>query len=251
MNALKQLLFNMADDLLIIGHRNSEWTGIGPVLEEDIAFASMAQDKIGQAQAFYQLIHDQFKTEKPDLLGFNRKENEFYSSHFVEYPIGEYDFSLVRHFLFDQAQFLRVNDLKNSSSENLRSISLKFLPELKYHIMHADIWMAQLANNGNAESHSRLQSSLNELYSIAFGMFENFDEENELIENKVYSGENVLRDNWIKTIDEKCKTFNLKIPKTNSIDKYLGGRKAFHTIHLAPLLKEMTEVFNIEPTAEW
>ena len=132
MSALKQLLFNMADDLLIIGHRNSEWTGIGPVLEEDIAFASMAQDKIGQAQALYQLIHEGFNTESPDLLGFNRKENEFYSCHFVELPIGEYDFSLVRHFLFDQAQFLRMNDLKDSSHEELKAVSLvldgKLLP---------------------------------------------------------------------------------------------------------------------------
>ncbi len=45
--ALKDLLFRMADDLLILGHRNSEWTGLGPLLEEDIAFSSMAQDKIG------------------------------------------------------------------------------------------------------------------------------------------------------------------------------------------------------------
>ena len=251
MNALKQLLFNMADDLLIIGHRNSEWTGIGPVIEEDIAFASMAQDKIGQAQSFYQLIYERFNTESPDILGFNRKENDFYSCHFVEYPIGEYDYSLVRHFLFDQAQLIRLTDLSNSSENELRAISIKFLPELKYHIMHADIWMEQLANNGNDDSHARIQSSLNELYSIAFGLFENFDEENELIKNKIYSGENALKDNWIKTIEEKCKAFNLELPQTNSIEKYLGGKKAFHTVHLAPLLKEMTEVFNIEPTAEW
>ncbi len=251
MNALKQLLFNMADDLLIIGHRNSEWTGIGPVLEEDIAFASMAQDKIGQAQALYQLIHEGFNTEIPDLLGFNRKENEFYSCHFVELPIGEYDFSLVRHFLFDQAQFLRMNDLKDSSHEELKAVSLKFLPELKYHIMHADIWMEQLATNGNEESHARLQSSINELYPISFGLFENYEGENDLIKNKVYSGEKELKEVFINTIKEKCKSFNLELPETNSIENYLGGRKAFHTDHLAPLLKEMTEVFNIEPTAEW
>ena len=251
MNALKQLLFNMADDLLIIGHRNSEWTGIGPVLEEDIAFASMAQDKIGQAQAFYQLIHEKFNTDSPDLLGFNRNENEFYSCHFVEFPIGEYDFSLVRHFLFDQAQFLRINDLKNSSFEELNAISLKFLPELKYHIMHADIWMEQLANNGNEESHARLQSSINELYPISLGIFENYEGEKELIKKNVYSGENILKDIFIKTVNEKCKTFNLEIPKINSIEKYIGGRKTFHTEYLNPLLNEMTEVFNIEPNAEW
>ena len=251
MSALKQFLLNMADDLLIIGHRNSEWTGIGPVIEEDIAFASMAQDKIGQAQIFYQLIHEKFNERSPDLLGFNRKENEFYSCHFVEYPIGEYDYSLVRHFLFDQAQIIRVENLIKSSDNDLKSISKKFLPELKYHIMHADIWMEQLTNNGNDESQARIQSSLNELFSAAFSLFESFEGEKELIENKIYSGEEALKNKWIETIKEKCKNLKLKIPETNNINEYMGGRQAFHTPHLKPLLEEMTEVFNIEPSAEW
>lgn len=51
--ALKELLYLLADDELILGHRNSEWTGLGPILEEDIAFSSMAQDKIGHAQNFF------------------------------------------------------------------------------------------------------------------------------------------------------------------------------------------------------
>ena len=251
MSALKQLLFNMADDLLIIGHRNSEWTGIGPVIEEDIAFASMAQDKIGQAQIFYQLIHERFDKRSPDLLGFNRKEKDFYSCHFVEFAIGEYDYSLVRHFLFDQAQIIRVNDLINSSDDDLRTISIKFLPELKYHIMHADIWMEQLTNNGNDESQARIQSSLNELFAAAFSLFENFEGEKELIKNKIYSGEDALKIKWIETIKEKCNTFKLKLPETKNINEYMGGRQAFHTALLKPLLEEMTEVFNIEPTAEW
>jgi len=251
MNALKQVLFNMADDLLIIGHRNSEWTGIGPVIEEDIAFASMAQDKIGQAQIFYQLIHEKFDERSPDLLGFNRNENEFFSSHFVEFPIGEFDYSLVRHFLFDQAQIIRINDLINSSDDDLRTISIKFLPELKYHIMHADIWMEQLTNNGNEVSQARIQSSLNELFPAAFSLFENFDQEKELIENKIYSGEEALKNIWIETIKEKCNNFKLQIPKTININEYMGGRQAIHTPHLKPLLDEMTEVYNIEPSAEW
>jgi ring-1,2-phenylacetyl-CoA epoxidase subunit PaaC len=53
-DAIKELLYKMADDLLIIGHRNSEWTGLGPILEEDISFSSMAQDKLGHSQAFVQ-----------------------------------------------------------------------------------------------------------------------------------------------------------------------------------------------------
>ncbi len=77
MSGIKDLLFKMADDALIIGHRNSEWTGIGPVLEEDLAFSSMAQDKIGHAFALYTILHESFGEAEPDTLAFKRTEKEF------------------------------------------------------------------------------------------------------------------------------------------------------------------------------
>ena len=100
-NFTKDLLYKMADDALIIGHRNSEWTGIGPMLEEDLAFSSMAQDKIGHSQALYRILHETLGEAEPDKLGFMRTEKEFKCCQFVEQPIGEYDFSIVRQFLFD------------------------------------------------------------------------------------------------------------------------------------------------------
>src|SRR5690606_13992308 len=116
--AIKELLYRMADDLLILGHRNSEWTGIGPMLEEDISFSSMAQDKIGQAQALYQLLHALGEAD-PDTVAFTRNAPQFHCSQLNEYPIGEYDFSLIRHFLFDNAELLRYELLANSSYEPL------------------------------------------------------------------------------------------------------------------------------------
>jgi phenylacetate-CoA oxygenase PaaI subunit len=92
---LKDLLYKMADDLLIIGHRNSEWTGLGPVLEEDIAFSSMAQDKVGQSLALYEILH-QLGESDPDTVAFTRNAPQFHCSQLVELPIGEYDFSLVQ-----------------------------------------------------------------------------------------------------------------------------------------------------------
>src|ERR1051326_7324009 len=101
--AIKELILKMADDALIIGHRNSEWTGIGPILEEDIAMSSMAQDKIGHALALYKILHEHFGDSDPDPLAFRRAEKDFKCCHLVEFPIGEYDFTTVRHFLFDNA----------------------------------------------------------------------------------------------------------------------------------------------------
>ena len=101
--ALKELLYKIADDQLILGHRNSEWTGFGPLLEEDIAFSSMAQDKVGQSYAIYQMLH-QLGEQEPDTVAFMRNANQFHNCQLVELPNGEYDFSLIRHFLFDNSR---------------------------------------------------------------------------------------------------------------------------------------------------
>ena len=45
---------HLADNALILGQRNSEWTGHGPVLEQDIAITNISLDFIGQARNFYQ-----------------------------------------------------------------------------------------------------------------------------------------------------------------------------------------------------
>src|SRR6478736_3088749 len=97
-DALKELLYKIADDLLILGHRNSEWTGFGPLLEEDVAFSSMAQDKIGQSHALFSILHSLGEQDE-DTVAFMRHASLFHNCQFVELPNGEYDFSLIRHFL--------------------------------------------------------------------------------------------------------------------------------------------------------
>ena len=97
--ALKELLYKMADDQLILGHRNSEWTGFGPLLEEDIAFSSMAQDKIGHSLTLFKLLND-LGEQDPDTVAFTRNANQFHNSVLTELPNQEYDFSLIRHFLY-------------------------------------------------------------------------------------------------------------------------------------------------------
>ena len=89
--AIKELLYKIADDQLILGHRNSEWTGFGPLLEEDIAFSSMAQDKIGHSLAMYTLLND-LGEQDPDTVAFARHADQFHNCTLVELPNGEYEF---------------------------------------------------------------------------------------------------------------------------------------------------------------
>ncbi len=249
MQALKDLLYKMADDALIIGHRNSEWTGIGPLLEEDLAFSSMAQDKIGHAQALYKILHDLGEAD-PDTLGFKRQAKEFHNCQLVELPIGEYDFSLVRHFLFDHAELLRYEMLTQSSFQSLAALARKAKGEIKYHVFHADSWLKQLAN-GNEESKARMQSALNSTWHYALGIFEPGAFEEELKSSNIFAGEDALKTAWLEKVTAIIETVGLRVPETDETKIALGGRKGFHTEYLQPLLTEMTEVTNVDPNAEW
>lgn len=248
-SALKELLYKIADDQLIIGHRNSEWTGIGPLLEEDIAFSSMAQDKVGQSQAFYKLLHDLGEAD-PDTVAFTRNAEQFHCCQFVELPIGEYDFSLIRHFLFDHAELIRFDLLSQSSYTPLAQLAQKIKGEIKYHVMHANEWIKQLGN-ATEESITRMQKALDQSLPYALGIFEPSPYEKELIQEQLFQGEKKLEQQWIKNINSVIQLTQLKLINFDTLKPIYGGRLGKHTSHLQPLLDEMTEVFRIDPSAEW
>lgn len=247
--AIKELLYKMADDLLIIGHRNSEWTGLGPILEEDIAFSSMAQDKIGQSQTLFQLLHE-LGEQEPDIVAFTRTAKQFHNAQFVELPNGDYDFSLMRHFLYDVADQLRFEMLANSSYEPLAKVARKIKGELKYHVFHANTWIVKLGS-ANEESKARMQTALNDAWNYALGLFEEGDFENDLKNEGVFAGEVALKQIWLETITPTLTKATLTIPHENTWEPKLGGRQGIHTEHLDPLVEEMSEVFRVDPSAEW
>ncbi len=247
--AIKDLLYKLADDQLILGHRNSEWTGFGPILEEDIAFSSMAQDKIGHSLAFFNLLHELGEAE-PDTVAFTRNASQFHNSQLVELPNGEYDFSLIRHFLYDNAEIIRFEMLSQSSYEPIAKVATKLKGEVKYHVLHANTWIKNLGSS-TEEAIARLQGSLYEALPYALGMFEPSEYEQELIATGVYAGEEAVKTEWLKRITAVLEKTELQLPDVAGISPIVGGRYGQHTEHLQPLLEEMSEVFKIDPTAEW
>lgn len=246
---LKELLYKMADDQLILGHRNSEWTGFGPLLEEDIAFSSMAQDKIGHSLALFNILH-QLGESEPDIVAFTRNDSQFHNSVFTELPNQEYDFSLIRHFLYDTQEAIRFELLSNSSYEPLAQVARKFRGELRYHTLHANTWINKLGS-ATEESITRLQKSLHYAMPYALGMFEESPFEKEIIEAAIFEGENELKKRWLTRIEEILSKTSLILPDWKIINPIDGGRIGKHSEHLQPLLEEMGEVFRIDPGAEW
>jgi len=247
--ALKELLFKIADDLLILGHRNSEWTGFGPLLEEDIAFSSMAQDKIGQSYALYQMLNA-LGEQAPDTVAFMRNANQFRNCQLAELPNGEYDFSLVRHFLFDMADALRWEMLCQSSYEPLAHLAKKIKGELRYHTLHANTWIKQLGS-ATEESISRLQNALNFALPYALGIFEESLFERELVVEGIFAGEEELKKRWLIKVESVLAQTQLQLPVKKVVSPVFGGRVGKHSEYLQPLLDEMSEVFKIDPGAEW
>jgi ring-1,2-phenylacetyl-CoA epoxidase subunit PaaC len=154
------LLLAIADDELILGWRDSEWTGIAPVLEEDVAFSSIAQNEIGHARAIYQLLSDD-----PDALAFDRSPDEYRSSPFVELRfVPDWARTIARRVLYEAVDELRIERLKASSDGAVAGLAAKIDREEAYHRVHAEMWHARLHDE------PRYRDAVDELWPYAVAM---------------------------------------------------------------------------------
>src|SRR5256884_1022552 len=142
-----QKFLEIADDELILGWRNSEWTGIAPLLEEDVAFSSIAQNEIGHARAWYELAARELGTTA-DELAFDRRPEEYRCSRLVELRlVPDWAATIARHYLYEQADEQRIATLKQSGDPELAGLAAKIDREEAYHRMHAQMWFERLRDN--------------------------------------------------------------------------------------------------------
>ena len=169
MNERVQLLLALADDELILGWRNSEWTGIAPSLEEDVAFSSIAQNEIGHARALYELAARELDTDA-DALAFDRTLDEYRSAPLVELRRLEWARTIARHWLYETADAIRLEALRASDDPELAGIAAKIEREEVYHRIHAEMWVDRLL--GSDEGRGRLDEALEELWPYALGVLD-------------------------------------------------------------------------------
>jgi ring-1,2-phenylacetyl-CoA epoxidase subunit PaaC len=236
----------LADDEVVIGHRNAEWTGHGPILEADIAFSSMAQDELGHAQAYYALLHGLGEAD-PDRLAFLRGAADFCCAQLVELPRGDWAFSIVRQFLYDAAESIRLAALARSAYKPLAQAARKFAGEEKYHLMHGRTWVLQLGQAGG-ESRQRMQAALQQVFPYALGLFETTEADAAIVAEGLQASEAELQQQWLALIMPVLSEAGLTAPEAEPV---YGGRRGQHTEHLSLLLDEMQQVFRTDPEATW
>ena len=163
-NAVReQLLLTLADDELILGWRDSEWTGIAPSLEEDVAFSSIAQNEIGHARALYELAARELGTTA-DELAFDRDPSEYRSAPLVEQRRLEWAHTIARHYLYETADEIRLAALKQADDADVAGLAAKMDREEQYHRLHARMWNERLRDE------PRYQEALRELWPLALGV---------------------------------------------------------------------------------
>ena len=169
MSERTDLLLSLADDELILGWRNSEWTGIAPFLEEDVAFSSIAQNEIGHARALYELAAAELGTTA-DELAFDREPDEYRSAPLVQLRRLEWARTIARHWLYETADEIRLASLKGSADSELAGLAAKIDREEAYHRMHAEMWIDRLL--ATDEGRPRLNEAIDELWPYALGVLD-------------------------------------------------------------------------------
>ena len=160
MSERAELLLEIADDELILGWRDSEWTGIAPFLEEDVAFSSISQNEIGHARALYELAARDLGTTA-DELAFDRRPEEYRCAELVELRLASWEHTIARHHLYEEADAARLERLKASDDEELAGLAAKIDREELYHRMHAEMWVDRLKDE------PRFTAALDELRPLA------------------------------------------------------------------------------------
>jgi ring-1,2-phenylacetyl-CoA epoxidase subunit PaaC len=256
---LVTLLLALADDEFILGYRNSEWTGIAPMLEEDVAFSSMSQDEIGHARLMYEMAAQETGVSA-DKIAYARQPEQFLCCNLVEHRKLDWAHAIARQFLYDTADHVRLEALSRSQYTPLANAAGKILREEKYHLMHGDMWLNRLANL-NPEARTRLEAALDELWPDALGVFEELPGEPDLLaDGTLPAPMEFLQGQWLAEIAPYFERLGLPFPAEPDRNTALyrptvaavyGGRRGQRTDEFAALWDEMTSVYRLDPEAVW
>jgi len=246
---LADYVLHLADNPLILGQRNSEWCGHGPVLEQDIAITNISLDLIGQARSLYQYcaaLKGEGCTE--DSLAYLRDARDFKNCLLLELPKGDWAHTITRQFFFSTYQLLLYTRLQQSTDSNLAAIAEKSLKEVTYHVRWSSEWVIRLGD-GTEESHLRMEKAIAELWPYTGELFVPAPYETAATKEGIGVDVRTIKEGWQQKLDLIFTEATLPVPK--EAWSQAGGKEGVHTEHLGYILAEMQFMQRAYPGMEW
>jgi ring-1,2-phenylacetyl-CoA epoxidase subunit PaaC len=248
-NALALQLLAIADDEFVIGSSDSEWTGIAPILEEDVAMSSISQDEIGHARAFYELLAELVADGRDaDAIAYDRPAAGYYHARLLDHPRGDWAQTIARRYLYDTADAVRLEALARSSWAPLAALVGKVRREERYHLMHATTWLERLAE-AHGEPRRRLLDALERLGPDAGTVLTPLPSETALVMADITAaGAAELEVRWRAAIAPTFERLSLPLPPPTRSPETARSEhsEAFRELHDA-----FTSVRLIDPAAVW
>ncbi len=263
MKDLINYTLHLADDSLILGHRNSEWCGQGPVLEQDIAITNISLDLIGQARNFYQYAATLMNVQKisppagggdsegaatEDTLAYLRDNREFKNCLLVEQSNGDWAKTVLRQFLFSACQYYLYGELQNSQDEQLAAIAEKSLKEVIYHLRWSSEWVIRLGD-GTQKSHHYMLNAIDDLWMYTGELFSVTDYELRVMDERIAVDLLSIEPKWEKKVKEIFTEATLPYP--DKVFMQTGGKEGRHTENLGYILADLQFMQRAYPGSEW
>lgn len=256
--ALADLLFQLADDDFILAYRGSEWLGLAPHIEEDVAFSSMSQDMMGHAVMFYEML-EALGLGKADDIAQLREAKDFRNAILVERKNGAGDYNdnphydwayaIVRSYVYGLHKQVRLEALLQSSYVPLAQVSRKMLTEHRYHLMHWQVWLNQLANS-TPDARHKLEAAISLVWEDAGELSDLGPNAEQIVSYGLIAGEELLRQKWLNETKEIFKKAGLNWPGEPGTASE-RGRAGEHTVDLEQAVATLSEVYRIDPAASW
>lgn len=245
--ALEGLLLALADDELVIGYWDSEWTGIAPALEEDVAMSSIAQDEIGHARALYGVLAE-LTDGDADALAYDRPADAFRHARLLDHPRTDWALTVARRYLYETADAVRLEALAGSSFRPLADLVAKIRREESYHLAHAEAWFERLAGSAG-EGRLRLEGALDALAPDAATPFTSLPGEAALLAADILAAPMAeLERRWRARLGAMFERHGLPLPGPAADPAHGRDR---HSIAFGDLWAEMTMVRRTDPKATW
>jgi ring-1,2-phenylacetyl-CoA epoxidase subunit PaaC len=254
--ALKELLFQLADDDLLISFRGSEWLGLAPHIEEDVAYSSITQNTMGHAVMYYNLLeelgegdanvlaHDRKATTRRNGAYLEKRNGE---GKYLEEPYFDWALAVVRNYFYESFKKVKLEAITASSYQPLANVAKKVLMEHPYHHAHWKLWMKQLQASSE-EAKKRIQDRVEEAWEEFLDVLELGSYGNDMVQNHLITmDEEMIVKNWL----EEVQTVLVSMPEGTLGKKYGSGRNGEHTADLDQALGTLAEVFQSDKTAIW